>query len=206
MQRRRGLVLQLLFVASLSGVLAACAAFPQHEVRPDRRPDVERDSLGTLYVDLEDYQGRPGRATPDGAAYNEVFDIVRQSLHDIGWFHTLSFEDRGRAQATHELHIAVYAQTGQTLPIVSAIFSYFSFFILPTMSHTHFIVEAEAIDPQSGRVLARSKNHDAIHSYAGILMAPALIAGKTPNRALNTTLDAQIKAAVIDLEQQGAWL
>lgn len=182
---------------------SGCAAIPQHQVSVGTIPTIPEAAKVSAYVDLRYYQGEPGDATADGTAYTVVEGVARQAFHESGIFSTVGFSDTDKLHAQKFIRLSVYEKTDHVLPVVTTVISYFTAFILPTYGSNHFVVDLEVIDPQTGTVISKSENRDAIHRYAGLLALPAAMAGDSVSKAFNETLGEQFKAALAEQNAQG---
>ncbi len=178
----------------LSGILGGCAAFPQYQV-PVRdvheRNDYPANELA--YVDLRFYEGNPEDPHPDDLEYSSMTGIARQAFIDSGRYQDVTFQRPSLHSSVPRYRLSIYDETPLTVPALTGLLCVLTYDLFPMIASQHFYVSLQQLDPQTGAVLQESHNTDTIHAYFGWLAIPAWALGHTHHRAINDTLENQIK-------------
>lgn len=195
----RKCVLVTLAVLGLGG----CAAFPQAATPRSSLPDLSHAARKPdVYADVHLYRGQPD-SNPEAITqgHAKMRDAVKQALTNSGLFHSVSFDDAGRATAEYRLQVDVYESCSQGMNLAAEALTAYTLGLLPVPTTQAFTVKMTITD-SSGRALHAAENTDGVRVWLGLWMLP-VSSHHTVDAATADTLGNQVRHALAQLYDSG---
>jgi hypothetical protein len=189
-------------LATLAG-FSGCASFPNNEVGSQTRTFAfapQNDVKATAYVECRFYRGKPPNSFEMREGENLVRTVVDNALLQSGLFAKHSFAQHDQNAADYTLNVKVYNYGSEGLAVFAGFVTGITLGIIPTCATDNYALE---LSLTKNKTLVSSKfiNKDSITTWVGIWLLPAI--GNTPLKAVNTTWENQLKAALRDLAYSG---
>lgn len=184
-------------------VLHGCASFPQNEMVPvGAMPDVSNyKNKPSVYIDFRFYRGKPGyNAREIGAVKAKLSDKIRSYVNESNLFSTVTLDEFDRDKADYTIKLYGYNHGDEAAAMISGFLTGYSLGIIPGVATDNYTLRVELLD-KSGQSLKRIENKDSVNTWIGIWFIPAM--ANTPEEAVETTLENQIKTALKQLIESG---
>ena len=191
-------IAKLFLVVSLV-VLHGCASFEQNKVaRITAMPDVTQyQNKPSVYFDLAVFRGKPHASPVKSKSNIKHFQkIVQNAAQKTDLFSEMSFDAEKQNESDYTLKIKLYNHGDEGIAFISGFLCGFTLGVVPGFAEDNFMLELEAIDNQ-GTVISSHTNEDTVHTWLGLWFIP--FADNTPEKAIENTLEAQIKSALVEL-------
>ena len=194
--------LTITFVIALAG----CASFPQQEVaQAGAMPDVSQyQHKPSVYVDFRFFRGKPGdNSTPVELpqAKAQLHPMIERVLSDSHLFSSYTFDEFQKDKTDYTIKIYAYNHGNAGLAAIGGFITGFTFGVIPTAVTDQYTVTVAAVD-KNGAAVKDLTNHDEVTTWLGLWLIPAM--GKTPAKAVNITLENQVKSALKELVESGS--
>lgn len=198
------IVLQSITAATIV-VLAGCASFPKEQVPTvSSMPDVNQyQNKPSVFIDMRFFRGNPNQAEAAiemGALKPQMQGIVERVVNDSALFSHYTFDEFEKDKSDYTLKVYAYNHSNSGAAAVMGFLCGFTFGIIPAAATDNYTLEVEAVDA-SGNVVEEATNVDAVTTWIGLWFIPLM--GNTPNEAVESTLENQIRAALKNLVDSG---
>jgi hypothetical protein len=185
---------------ALTLALGGCASFTKDEVAPVTMPSMASyANKPNVFVDFDFYQGTPGSAVEVPQARNELRPQLQKSLNDSKLFGRATLDEFNKQPGDYTLHLKVYNHPPSGGQVVWAFLSGFTLTLLPAMGTDQYTMTLEVQDPE-GKTVSTQSNHDAIHTWIGVLFVPLM--ANTPKEAVSDTFTRQVNALLKQMVDQ----
>lgn len=183
--------------------VSGCASFRNNEIATvEKLPDVSSyKNKPSIFIEPHFFHGTPEAPIVEVVANKAmVQEAIGNSIGNSGLFSKHSFDEGDRAISDYRLQISIYNHGNNGLAAVAGFICGFTLGVIPAAATDNYTIDAKLIN-KSGAVVDTVRNKDSITTWIGLLFIPAMAA--TPKKAINGTLDNQMKAIIKDLIEKG---
>lgn len=186
-------------------LLSGCASFEKKELeRVHAFPSTDHyASKPSVYVDIQFHRGEPGiNAKAQANGKTIVRPAVENALQHANMFSHYTFDPSEKDSTDYTLEIDAYNHGNAIGAAVMGFICGYTFGVVPAPATDNYTLQFKAIDNQ-GEVLKEYANKDSITTWMGLWFIPMM--GKTPKKAIDSTLENQVRLALQVLLQDGAF-
>lgn len=189
--------LRALALAALA-TLGGCASFPQHQVPTVAKPAAPyAGPKPSVFITVTHYMGEnPG--TEMRAASDLLRPVVTSTILDSGLVDPTPYAVGDKTDLKLDVTINNVANAGAAaaLGIVGGL----TLGVIPVPATDNYKVKLKVSDA-SGAVVGSTGNQDAVRTWIGWIFLP--MAGKTPEKAVKSTIANQVLSALNDAYASG---
>lgn len=185
--------LALVTLAALGG----CASFPQHQVPTAARPAAPPDQKPSVIVTVTHYMGEnPG--TEMRAASDQLRPVVTSTILDSGLVDPTPYAVGDKTDLKLDVTINNTGNAGAAAAL--GVIGGLSLGVIPVAATDNYKVKLKVTDA-NGTVVGTTTNQDAVRTWIGWIFLP--VAGKTPDKAVKSTIANQVLTALNDAYASG---